>query len=71
MGVYDTMVTTQTELFHTYERDERAAKVYRNSNGFYVELWELGKLIEKREVYDHAEIYAENVAENWVDGLIA
>ena len=54
---------------HTYERDERAAKVYRNSKGFYVELWESGKLLEIRDCSEHSESWAENVAENYVDKM--
>ena len=54
---------------HTYERDERAAKVYHNSNGFYVELWESGKLVETRDCSEHSESWAESVAENYVDKM--
>ena len=54
---------------HTYERDERAAKVYNNSNGFYVELWESGKLVETRDCSEHSESWAESVAENYVDKM--
>ena len=54
---------------HTYERDERAAKVYHNSNGFYVELWESGKLVEIRDCSEHSESWAESVAENYVDKM--
>lgn len=54
---------------HTYERDERAAKVYNNSKGFYVELWESGKLVETRDCSEHSESWAESVAENYVDKM--
>lgn len=54
---------------HTYERDERAAKVYSNSKGFYVELWESGKLVETRDCSEHSESWAESVAENYVDKM--
>ena len=57
------------QAIHTYERDNRAAKVYCNSNGFYVELWESGKLVETRECFEHSESWAESVAENYVDGM--
>lgn len=60
-----------TEVWHSYERDERKALVKRNKKGFFVELYELGRCLEKRKVYKHSEGYAENVAENWVDGIIS
>jgi len=57
--------------YHTYIRDNRKAIVLRNAMGFYVELYDGGELMETRELYKHAEIYAENCAENWVDMVIA
>ena len=59
------------EEWHSYERDERRALVKRNTKGFFVELYEFNRLLEKRKVYNHSETYAENVAENWVDGIIS
>ena len=64
-------MTEQTnELYHSFQRDNRKALVLKNANGFYVELYDTDELIETRELYNHAEIYAENCAENWVDGII-
>ena len=57
--------------WHTYERDERKAIVKKNKKGFFVELYEFNKCLEKRKVYNHNEYYAENVAENWVDAIIS
>tara|TARA_Y100001938_G_scaffold141196_1_gene210593 strand:- start:103 stop:300 length:198 start_codon:yes stop_codon:yes gene_type:complete len=59
------------EEWHSYERGERKALVKRNKKGFFVELYELNRCLEKRKVYNHSESYAENVAENWVDGIIS
>tara|TARA_B100002019_G_C20974173_1_gene452633 strand:- start:178 stop:432 length:255 start_codon:yes stop_codon:yes gene_type:complete len=71
-------------LYHSFEREDRKAEVWRNSNGFYVELYKRGliihdwgttdgtldwQLVETREVYEHSEYYAENCAENFVDGV--
>ena len=42
----------------------------RNESGFLVELYLNNQLKETREVYEKAEIYAENIGENWVLGII-
>ncbi len=55
--------------YHTFIRDNRKAIVLKNANGFYVELYDTDELIETRELYNHSELYAENCAENWVDGI--
>lgn len=58
----------------TYWGDEeysnRKAVVMKDDNGFYVEFYEEEQLCERRNVYDHSEIYAENTAENFVMGII-
>ena len=63
-------ITNKDETIHTYQRDERLAVVNHGAKGFYVELWESGKCLEVRECFEHSEIFAENVAENYVDGLL-
>ena len=55
--------------YHTYKRDDRKAIVIRNTNGFYVELYEHDRLLESRECYEHSESWAESVAENYVDKM--
>ena len=61
------------KTMHTYSRMEEngrmAVVLYKPKSGFYVNLFENNKLIERREVYNHSEQYAENVAENYVDGM--
>ena len=58
------------ELYHTYVKDEREAKVFKTSKGFEVDLKELGTGKKgRRAVYDHSESYAENLAENFVEGM--
>ena len=42
----------------------------KDDNGFYVEFYKEEKLWERRNVYDHSEVYAENTAENFVMGII-
>ena len=48
-----------------------AQKNYIYKKGFFVELYEFNRCLEKRKVYKHSESYAENVAENWVDAIIS
>ena len=66
----------EDNLYHTYERDNRQAKVLMDSNGFYVELYQRDPahfdkflMVERRDLYKHSESYAESCAENWVDGV--
>ena len=61
--------TSPTGEYHKYIRDDRKAIVYRNGHGFYVELYDKDVLVETRELYEHSEKYAEDCAENYVDGV--
>jgi|TARA_R110000796_G_scaffold155794_2_gene272372 ABC-type polar amino acid transport system ATPase subunit len=63
------MMTTSTEL-HMYQREERMAKVFQAYEGFYVEFYKNNVMVERREMYSHSETYAENAAENYVDGVM-
>ena len=69
MGVYGSN-TIERKAWHTYRRDPRCAEVHKNTNGFYVELYENNQLVETREAYKHSESWAEDIAENWVDEII-
>lgn len=57
--------------WHRYMSEDKEAVVMKDEKGFYVELYELGKLREVRKVYNHSEWYAEDLAENWVEGIIS
>ena len=59
------------EIFHNYYLNDREATVKRNNKGFFVELFEGGVLSERRDVYSKSERYAEDLAENWVHGVIS
>jgi len=59
------------QIWHEYSRDTRKAIVKKNTKGFFVNLYEDNTKLEKRKVYKHSESYAENVAENWVEGIIS
>ena len=66
--------TFNENLYHTYhgsdEFTNRKANVRKNENGWYVELYLNSTLWETREAYNHSETYSENIAENWVLGII-
>lgn len=70
------MIKTSREIgvilgeYHTYQRDNRKAIVYRDTNGFYVELYDKNSLKKSVECYEHSETWAESVAENYVDGIL-
>lgn len=49
---------------------DRKANVLRDDRGYYVEFYEGQNLLEKRTLYDHSEVYAENAAENYVLGIL-
>jgi hypothetical protein len=53
-----------------YQREERMAKVFQAYEGFYVEFYKNNVMVERREMYTHNEEYAENAAENYVDGVM-
>tara|TARA_Y100000114_G_C11610072_1_gene254665 strand:+ start:294 stop:500 length:207 start_codon:yes stop_codon:yes gene_type:complete len=50
--------------------EKRRAEVMKDENGFYVDMYFDGELVESRPLYDHSERYAEDCAENYVMGII-
>jgi hypothetical protein len=58
-------------LSEYYDNSESIRKaVVKDDNGFLVELWEHGKLVETRDLRHKSLQYAEDCAENWVEGII-
>lgn len=58
-------------LSEYYDNNENVRKaVVKDDNGFLVELWEHGKLVETRDLRHKSLQYAEDCAENWVEGII-
>jgi hypothetical protein len=50
---------------------QRTAEVcYISGEGYEVEMFEDGRLVESRPLYGHTLQYAEDCAENWVEGII-
>lgn len=77
MGVYDMTDYSQYPLeniYHTYvgadEYEKRKAFVGKDKEGFYVVLANDGLRIDKITCYEHSEVWAENVAENYVLGVL-
>ena len=58
------------KLLHQYQLDGRMAKVFLNTElGFEVDLFDNTGFLETRKVHNHSESYAEDVADNFVQGL--
>ena len=55
---------------HEYQLGNRVAKVFNTQLGFEVDLYEGNNLRETRKVHDKSEYYAEDTAQNWVEGII-
>ena len=60
----------QDDLCHIFRGNERIAKVYKVSEGYEIDLYENDVLLKSLIIHEHSERYAEDCAENWVDGLI-
>ncbi len=58
------------KLLHQYQLDGRMAKVFLNTElGFEVDLFDNTGFLETRKVHNHSESYAEDVADNFVQGI--
>jgi len=57
------------EKFSEYYDGDRKAVVRKSDKGWEVDLFFKDEILETREVHDKSELYAENVAENYVLGL--
>ena len=56
--------------FHQFQLDGKKAIVYFHTEmGWEVDLYENDVFLETRKVHDHSESYAEDVAENFVQGI--
>ena len=56
--------------YYDHMMDKRKAVILVDEIGYSVELWEDGKLIETRDLRGHTQQYAQDCAENWVEGII-
>ena len=58
------------KLLHQYQLDGRMAKVFLNTElGFEVDLFDNTGFLETRKVHNHSESYAEDVTDNFVQGI--
>lgn len=57
-------------ILSEYTKEDREAKIYDTDEGYVVEMFEEGKPIELRSLTNHTLRYAEDCAENWVEGII-
>ena len=58
-----------SQVIHEYRNDNRTATVRLTSEGFEVDLAKDNVIIETRQVHNHSESYAEDVADNYVLGM--
>lgn len=59
-----------TVLVIQYSLENRCAKIYQDTDGYFVECWEDEQAVKQIDVRDHSMHYAEDVAENWITGII-
>lgn len=62
--------TCSCKFISNMEDGEKRANIFHDGKGYIVDLIENSNLKETREVYAHSIHYAEDVAYNWVSGLI-
>jgi hypothetical protein len=59
------------KIISEFENETRSAIViFKDETVFTVEMYEGDKLVGSREIVDHTLQYAEDCAENWVEGII-
>ena len=56
-------------LLHSYWRDKRKAEVYKYHDHYIVRCYYGDEMLGTRIIKEHSERYAEDAAENYVDGL--
>lgn len=59
-----------SEYFGSGEHKDRSANIYKDSEGYFVEVYCQGQPVKQIDVRDHSIRYAEDTADNWVSGLI-
>lgn len=59
-----------TEMWGVGDNKHRQAKVYRDDEGYFVEVYQHGEPVRQIDVREHSIHYAEDAADNWVSGII-
>ena len=52
-----------------YEKGDRKSTIYETSEGYAVEVFDKGILKKVHNLYEHTLRYAEDCAENWIEGV--
>ena len=60
----------QRELISYIEDKNKKASVFHTSKGYEVDLIQNKKVLETRKAYAYSIHYAEDIAHNWISGLI-
>lgn len=60
----------QRELISYIEGKDKKASVFHTSQGYEVDLIQNEKVLETRKAYAYSIHYAEDIAYNWISGLI-
>lgn len=64
------MSTTLLSVFYGPGEKRMAEVWYRSAYGHEVHMYENKECVEKRTLFEHSSQYAEDCAENWVEGII-
>jgi len=62
--------TCSCKLLHEYIVDNKQANIFINKEGYVIDLIENNYVKDTRKAYAHSIHYAEDIAYNWVSGLI-
>lgn len=52
---------------YTSNDNQRRARII-DDGGWWVEMWQGESIVERRNLNEHSRAYAEDCAENWIEG---
>ncbi len=64
------MSTTILSTYYSNDQKRMAEVWYRASCGYEVKMYENDEMVDQRALFEHSKQYAEDCAENWVEGII-
>ena len=62
--------TCTCKMINEFIKDNKQANIFRNDKGYVIDLIENNYLQDTRTLYAHSIHYAEDVASNWITGII-
>lgn len=69
--IIERQTVMRTWVMRLYSKDEkRYADLISSQNGYEVEMYEDDKHVKRQQCWEHTRRYAEDCAENWVEGII-